>query len=78
MTLDITNHSLVPKHSRVSDTEKEKLYALYNITSKKLPKIMKDDPTLAKLGVKVGDIVKIERQSKTAGVSSYYREVIDE
>ncbi|MDP3734799.1 MAG: DNA-directed RNA polymerase subunit RpoH/Rpb5 C-terminal domain-containing protein [Nanoarchaeota archaeon] len=78
MTLDITNHSLVPKHMRVSDAEKEKLYALYNITSKKLPKIIITDPAIAKLTVKVGDIIKIEHHSKTAGLSSYYREVADE
>ena len=74
---NVINHNLVPKHSKVSDTEKEKLYETFNISSKKLPKIMAEDPALTKLSVKAGDIIKIERSSKTAGVTTYYRVVID-
>ena len=77
MVIDITSHILVPKHLKVSDSEKEALLNKFNINSKELPKIMKDDPALAKLNVKPGDIIKIERPSKTAGTAVYYRVVID-
>ena len=77
MVIDITSHILVPKHSKVSDSEKEALLNKFNINSKELPKITKDDPALAKLSVKPGDIIKIERPSKTAGTAVYYRVVID-
>lgn len=77
MTVDVTHHQLVPLHTKISDTEKQKLYDTYHITSKRLPKILKEDPALAKLAVKVGDVIKIQRQSKTAGISTYYRVVID-
>lgn len=77
MTVDVSNHILVPVHTKISDAEKQKLYNTYNITSKGLPKIFRDDPALAKLAVEVGDIIKIQRQSKTAGVSTYYRVVVD-
>ncbi len=61
----------------MSDAEKQDLLQKYNITLKDLPKILKEDSTMAKLSVKVGDIVKIERPSKTAGTSFYYRVVIN-
>ena len=77
MAFDITKHALVPKHSKLSDTEKAKLVAAYGVTGKDLPKIKNSDPSVAKLGVKPGDVIKIERESKTAGQSAYYRVIID-
>ncbi|MBT4935961.1 DNA-directed RNA polymerase subunit H [Candidatus Woesearchaeota archaeon] len=78
MTADISKHALVPKHTKVSDSEKDKICAAHNINSMQLPKIFKEDPAISKLGVKAGDVIKIERHSKTAGVVSFYRVVIDE
>ncbi len=75
--MDISKHTLVPKHSKVSDSEKTKVVEKYYVDIKALPTIYKDDPAIAKLGVKVGDLVKIERESKNAGTSVYYRVVID-
>lgn len=78
MATDKSHHVLVPKHMKVSDSEKEKLLEKYNISTKELPKILKDDPALEKLNLKEGDLVKVERNSKTAGVSFYYRVVMNE
>ena len=75
MPFDIHKHELLPTHTKLSDSEKSKLFAEYNVEGKGLPKISKDDPAIAKLEVKVGDVIKIERISKTAGVSDYYRQV---
>ncbi len=77
MTFDVTKHHLVPKHTKLSDSEKSKLLEKYQVTAFALPKILKDDPALAKLDVKVGEIIKIERKSRTAGVSAYYRVVVE-
>ncbi len=77
MALDIPKHTLVPVHSKVSDNEKEKVLSALQATTTQLPKIYKDDAALVKLAVKAGDIIKIERKSPTAGVSFYYRVVID-
>jgi DNA-directed RNA polymerase subunit H len=77
MALDVTHYSLVPKHTKISDAEKEKVLSEFHISTKEMPKILKDDPALAKLNVKEGDVIKIERESKTAGVSYYYRVVIN-
>jgi len=75
MSFDINKHELVPKHTKISDSEKSKLLAAYHIEGKGLPKISKSDSAIAKLDLKAGDIVKIERISKTAGITHYYRQV---
>lgn len=78
MTVDITKHLLVPKHSKISEVEQKKLLEKYSITTRLLPKILKSDPAIAKLGAKVGEIIKIERDSKTAGKIYYYRVVSED
>jgi len=78
MTIDIKKHQLVPKHSLLADSKKEKLFVEFNISSRQLPKIIKDDQAIIQLGAKAGDIIVVERKSKTSGVIKYYRVVIDE
>ena len=73
----ITKHVLVPKHAKLSEKEKDELFKRYNITLRELPKILKDDPALASLDVKPGDVIKITRKSPTAGESVFYRGVSD-
>ena len=77
MTPDATKHVLVPKHTKLSDSDKSKLLEKFNVDPFSLPKIFIDDPAIAKLGAKVGDIIKIERKSKTAGATAYYRIVFE-
>ena len=77
MSYNVTTHQLVCTHSKVADAEKEILLKRYDITQQDLPKIMQQDPAIKHLSVKAGDIIKIERESKTAGKSAYYREVIE-
>ncbi len=73
----IENHSLVPKHSKLSEKETKDLLEKYSITIKELPRILKKDPTLNDLNVKSGDVIKIVRKSPTAGEAIYYRCVIN-
>ncbi len=75
--MDIPKHKLVPKHVKVSDSEKAAILKKYKIQLMDLPKIMKIDQSISKLSVKSGDVIKVERDSKTAGVTHYYRVVID-
>ena len=77
MAFDVNKHQLVPKHSKVSDSEKAKLFEKFNIIDKQLPRISEKDAAIAKLGVKVGDVIKVERASETAGVTVYYRLVVE-
>lgn len=77
MTFDVTKHHLVPKHTKLGEVEKSKILGKYGIESQSFPKILSDDPAIKKLDVKSGDVIKIDRQSKTAGVSEYYRVVVE-
>lgn len=77
MSFNVATHQLVCKHSKVADAEKESLLKRYEITRQDLPKIMLHDPAIKNLGAKAGDVIKIERESKTAGKSAYYREAIE-
>jgi DNA-directed RNA polymerase subunit H len=73
--LKIDKHSLIPKHVKLSDKEKEALLKKYNITLSELPKILKDDPAIQSIGAKSGDVIKIIRKSPTAGEAVFYRGV---
>ena len=78
MEFDISKHHLVPKHTKASDAEKNRILQQYHIDLKSLPRILVSDPAIAKLNPKEGELIKIERQSKTAGVALYYRVVVRE
>ncbi len=71
-------HVLVPKHTKLSEKEKEELFKKYNITIRELPKILISDPAIRHLNPKENDVIKIERNSITAGKSVFYRGVIND
>jgi DNA-directed RNA polymerase subunit H (RpoH/RPB5) len=70
-------HSLVPKHTKLGERAIKELLEKYNISKVQLPKILNSDPALKGQSVKVGDVIKIERNSLTAGKSVYFRVVIE-
>ena len=74
--VDISKHKMVPKHTILKDKEKEELLRNYKITLNHLPRMITADPMVKKLDAKVGDVIKIERGSITAGKSVYYRVVV--
>lgn len=75
ISFDVSNHSLVPKHVKASDSEVKELLERHSLSLNLLPKVIIGDPTIAGLNVKEGDVVKIVRDSRTAGQSFYYRRV---
>jgi DNA-directed RNA polymerase subunit H len=77
LKLDIKEHKLIPDHKLLSDKEKEKVLENFNITGKELPKILNDDTSIMNLSAKSGDIIKVTRESKSAGTATYYRVVIN-
>ena len=77
-TINVSKHILVPKHLKLSEKEKTNLLEKYDISIKQLPKILKNDPAIKDLNAKQGDIIKVIRQSPTAGEFIFYREVVNE
>lgn len=66
---------LVPKHSKLSEAEKKEMLERYSISANDLPKILAKDAAIAHLDVKEGDIIKIERNSQTAGTYFFFRRI---
>ena len=70
---NILNHVLVPNHTILPPDERAALLAEYRITPQQLPEISRFDPVATLLGMRPGDVCRIERKSKTAMHSKYYR-----
>ena len=72
-----SEHVLVPKHEIVGEEERRALLEKYGIRPDQLPYILASDPASKEIGAQPGDIIKITRRSPTAGVSIYYRYVVE-
>jgi DNA-directed RNA polymerase subunit H (RpoH/RPB5) len=71
---NILNHTMVPKHAILTEAQTEELKKRYNLTGvKQLPEISRFDPVSLLIGMRPGQVCKIERNSQTAIVSDYYR-----
>jgi DNA-directed RNA polymerase subunit H len=72
---EINQHVLVPKHTKMSEKEKETLLAKYQITLKDLPKISSSDPAVSHMELTQDDVIKVERPSPTSKTTVFYRRV---
>lgn len=78
VSIDVKSHTLVPKHSKLSEKDKKELFEKYMITVNDLPGIAITDPVIVDLDVEEGDVIRIERRSPTAGITLFYRGVIND
>ena len=74
LQFNILEHTLVPPHRVLADTEVVDIMKKYNITSKaQFPDISRFDPVARVIGLRPGQVCHIIRPSKTSIVSNYYR-----
>jgi DNA-directed RNA polymerase subunit H len=74
--VDESQHELVPEHTVLTDDEVEDVLEEYEITQTDLPKIKRTDPALPD-NAEEGDVIEIERDSRTTETAIVYRMVIE-
>jgi DNA-directed RNA polymerase subunit H (RpoH/RPB5) len=73
----VIEHKLVPKHELLSPEEGAKILEKYKVSRDQMPRILTTDPAIKHLEAKVWDIIRITRNSKFIGKSTYYRVVVE-
>jgi DNA-directed RNA polymerase I, II, and III subunit RPABC1 len=74
LQFNILEHQYVPKHVILTEDERTEMFKRYNILDvKNLPDISRFDPVAQAIGMRPGEICRIERPSKTSVISNYYR-----
>ena len=77
LRFNITKNYLVPKHTLLSEEDKQKVYKKYNATSNDVfQKIRKNDPVAQYYAMKKDDMCKIIRPSPSSGICISYRVVV--
>jgi DNA-directed RNA polymerase subunit H len=72
------DHEMVPEHIVLDGDEVEELTDRYEINKTDLPKIGRLDAAIKETDGEPGDVVKIIRESPTAGEAVAYRIIVDE
>jgi len=75
-SFNIFKHKLVPKHEILTKEEAEELQKTYRIKPYQIPRIRSSDPAAKMIGARPGDIIRVTRDSPTAGRSIAYRYVV--
>jgi DNA-directed RNA polymerase subunit H (RpoH/RPB5) len=74
LQLNVLKHRLVPKHVKLSDSEKTDLYQNLNIEEdKQLPEISRFDPVAKTLFLRPGEVCRITRFDKISYTNEFYR-----
>jgi DNA-directed RNA polymerase subunit H len=74
--VDVSEHDLVPDHTVLDEDEADAVLEEYGIKRTSLPKIRRRDPALPE-EAKPGDVIQIDRDSRTTDVATVYRLVIE-
>jgi len=74
---NIFEHAIVPVHQILTPEEREEVLAKYRVKPYQLPRIKASDPVAKAIGAKPGDIVRIIRNSPTAGKYVSYRYIVE-
>lgn len=71
--INISKHSFVPKHTILTDTEINELCEKYNTTKHNLHKILSQDPMAKFLGLRIGQVVKVNATDPINGYTPSYK-----
>lgn len=74
--VDVSEHELVPDHTVLDEDEANDVLEEYGVKRTSLPKIRRRDPALPD-DAEPGDVIRIERDSRTTDVATIYRLVIE-
>lgn len=77
MAIDVTDHVAVPDHRIMDEDEIEEVLQKFDSEKEDLPEIQRTDAALKQKDVEVGDVIEIQRESPTAGKTTYYRKVVE-
>ncbi len=72
-SFDLFGHELVPEHVIAEEDEVGLVLDHYGLGKDQIPRIFRDDPAAKVLGAKPGQVIRIVRESDTAGSVYYYR-----
>ncbi|MBI2598091.1 MAG: DNA-directed RNA polymerase subunit H [Candidatus Diapherotrites archaeon] len=71
----ISEHFLVPKHEIIPKELEHVVLEKLGTKKEHISKIPRNDPVIEEINAEPGDIIKITRESKTAGKAIYFRVV---
>ncbi|HLC93381.1 MAG TPA: DNA-directed RNA polymerase subunit H [archaeon] len=71
----VAQHFLVPKHEIVQDDKVKEVVEKFGSPLTSFPRVDPDDSAIIEIGAKKGDLIKITRNSHTAGKTIYFRVV---
>ena len=75
---NVLNHEMVPKHTKMTHDQVIEFKKRYNIIdNSNIPEISRFDPVSIAIGLRPGEICKIDRASITAINGVYYRYCIN-
>lgn len=74
---NVLNHVNVPLHEVLGEEEAKALLKKYGIVKEQLPKIRATDPAAKVIGAQAGQILRITRNSPTAGKAVAYRLTVE-
>lgn len=76
LSVNITQHELVPEHTPLSEEELKDVLHAHALELAQLPRILSTDPVARYYGLERGQVVRIERNSMSAGRYVTYRQVV--